>query len=106
MPKNCQCSSPGFCTIRNQVVRWADIQTCPQNQPAQSTTKDCRSCTNAGPIIVDASGSSVGSKGCGCSSSSKASGDTWLTCLATSGPVRAIRAKRCNSYAPLMADDR
>ena len=91
---------PGWCDVCSRRVRWAEVQTC-RHGATVATARDCRECRFAGPVIVDASGDPVGSKGCGCSALSRASGSTWLTCLATDTPVRAVKAIRCSRYETL-----
>lgn len=101
----CNQKKPGFCNDCNRKVRWVEIQTC--NWPNESyqsreTGKilkyDCLSCIFSGEILKDAEGIPIGKRGCGCTSQSVPTGNTWITCNKTQTPVLITKATRCQSY--------
>lgn len=92
-------SSPGWCDGCNRRVRWADLQICMQNRNYSETPNSCLACIHAGPIINDATGKPIGSTGCGCGGT-QATGNRWITCGVTSGPVLVTRAAKCGDFSP------
>lgn len=91
-------SSPGFCESCNRRVRWCDIQSCRGPANGSESPKSCRDCIHGGPVLLDAAGDEIGSKGCGCTGESVASGSRFVTCNLTGGPVNIDKARRCGDF--------
>lgn len=93
----CTCTSPGRCERRGIDVRWAEIQTCPhrrkQSPPLWET--GCSDCVHASEPLRAADGSVIGTKSCGCSAESKASGIVWITCGLSGRLVQEPIGTRC-----------
>lgn len=97
MTTTCTATGPGPCEACGRIVRWADIQTCPRrNGPApQLWTTGCVDCAHASPPLRDAAGDVIGTKPCGCSADSVASGNVWVRCGLKNGPVMEQLGTRC-----------
>lgn len=98
----CPMTTPGDCSQCGRRVRHAEIQSCPnrRKQAPQLWATGCSDCVHASEPLRAADGSVIGTKPCGCSADSRASGNVWVQCGLANGPVMDRMGTRCIRKEP------